>query len=109
MANFKNKAVSTSQQKLINYFYKKDPKLTEKDITALLSDTKRFVNLVKKMRTEPQARVVYKDRKVDGKIIKDKIFNTDLEELQKVLEPNEILSMKSFRKLHESLAKKKNG
>lgn len=96
-----------AQKKLISYLKKRDPSLTDKEIPTLLNSIKRFVNLTRKIYTEPQARVTYKDRKVGGKIKKDRIFNTDLNELSKVMgkKPEPINNV--MQKFHKAVTKGK--
>lgn len=74
-----------AQEKLIAFLKKKDPTLNEKEISGILNSFKRFVNLTRRIYTEPQAIISYKDRKTEKEIVKDRIITTDIEELKKVL------------------------
>ena len=96
-----------AQKKLISYLKKRDPNLSDKEIPSLLNSFKRFVNLAIKIYTEPQARVTYKDRKKGEKIKKDRIFNTDMGELSKVMDKKLEPIEKVFQKFNKSVTKGK--
>lgn len=101
-----------AQRKLVSYIQKCDPSLSDKDLATILNGIKRFVNLARRIYTEPQARVTYKDIKDGKKIIKQRIFNVDLHELAKVNNKSkqEPVDVNTFRKLHSSLVgDKKHG
>lgn len=98
---------SPAQRKLISYLRKRDPKLKEKELLKVLNNIKRFVNLARKIYTEPQAKVVYKDRKVGEKIVKDRIFNTTQEELEKTREKPSETFVELVRKTHKKMTKGK--
>ena len=97
-----------AQRKLITYLKKREPKLSEKDIQSLLGDFKRFVNLTWKIYKEPQARVSYRDKVVEGKVVKDRIFTTNMEEISKVMEGKVQPFEEVMRKFHKSVSKGKN-
>ncbi|MBU4210481.1 hypothetical protein KKC08_00660 [Patescibacteria group bacterium] len=75
-----------AQKKLISYLKKRDSKLSEKEVLVLMNGIRRFVNVVRKIYTEPQAEIIYKDRKIGEKTIKQRVIKTDLTELVKVLD-----------------------
>lgn len=85
-----------AQNKFVTFLKKRDPKLSDKDINELLSGFKRFVKVVHKIYTEPQAQFhiedKYKKYKVKGgeivveKAEKVKIISADYEELKKVFD-----------------------
>ena len=66
-----------TQKKFVAHLIKRDPSLKDKDIPSLLNNFKRFVTVVKKIYTEPQAQITIKNGK--------RIISTDLEELRKVI------------------------
>lgn len=70
--------------KLKAYLKKQHPEVEDKDIPHLLSDIRRFVTVVQKIYTEPQAQIKYKEKKVNGKIVKYRVVETDIEEFGKV-------------------------
>lgn len=73
-----------AQKKLSTYLINQYPEVKKKDIPILLNDIKRFVSVVHKIYTEPQAKVNYRDKKVNGKNVKNRIFNTTMKEVMKV-------------------------
>lgn len=77
-------SITSSRQRLISHLKKRDPKLTDDDASQVVSSLKRFVILVQKLYTQPQAELLYKDRKVDGKKIRVLTINTNIDELAKV-------------------------
>jgi len=102
---------SKAQKKFATHLMKRDPKLSEKDIPPLLNSFKRFVKVVQKIYTEPQAQIIIKDFKENGKIVRKRIINTDLEEFKKVFDkgkPRQDL-IETFRKFHKSVTKDKYG
>jgi len=100
---------TTAQKKFVSYLKKRDPSVTDKDIPHLLSSFKRFVKVVQKIYTEPQAQVTIKDFKENGKNVRKKVFTTDIKELKKVFDkkegPHDLLEV--MRKLDKSLNKDK--
>lgn len=100
-----NKAV---QKRLVSFLKKRDPALPDKEIADILNSLKRFVNLTKKIYTEPQAQVSFRDKKVGNKIQKDRIFTTDVQELVKVMDKHIEPLEKVMRKFHKSVTKKKH-
>lgn len=102
---------SKAQKKFATHLMKRDPKLSEKDIPPLLNSFKRFVKVVQKIYTEPQAQITIKDFKVKGKVVRKRIISTDLEEFKKVFDkdkPRQDL-IETFRKFHKSVTKDKYG
>ena len=77
---------SPIKRKFAFYLKKRFPNLKDKDLPYILSDIQRFVKVVQKIYTEPQAQVSYKDIVVNGKKVKQRIFTTDLKEVMKVTE-----------------------
>jgi hypothetical protein len=78
-----------AKKKLITYLKQQHPNVEDNDIPPLLSDIKRFVTVVQKIYTEPQAQIKFKEKKVNGKIVKYKVVETDIEEFGKVRGKNE--------------------
>lgn len=96
-----------AQKRLIAYLLKRNPNLSQKEIPNVLNSIRRFVNLTRKIYTEPQARVTYEDQKNEGKVKKRRIFNTDIKELTKVMNQKAEPIEKVFRKFHKSVTKSK--
>lgn len=96
-----------AKKKLINHLLKRNPNLTEKELNSLVISIKRFVRVVQKIYTEPQAQVTIRDRNVNGKIVKDQIYNTTLEELEKVREKPSETFIELIRKTHKKVTRKK--
>ncbi len=82
---------------------KRDPSLKEKDTPSLLNDFKRFVTVVQKIYTEPQAQITIKNGK--------RIINTDLEEFRKVIAKGKGPQSfsETFGKLNRAVTKDKYG
>ncbi|MBU1117557.1 hypothetical protein KKD37_01180 [Patescibacteria group bacterium] len=94
---------SPAQNKFISHLLKRDPKLGEKDIPPLVNSFKRFVKVVQKIYTEPQAQIIIKNKK--------RIITTDIKEFKKVFDkdnPKQDL-LDTFRKFHKSVTKDKYG
>ena len=102
---------SKAQNKFATHLMKRDPKLDEKDIPPLLSSFRRFVKVVQRIYTEPQAQITIKDFKENGKIVRKRIISTDLEEFRKVITKGKGPQSfsKSFDKLNKAVTKDKYG
>lgn len=96
-----------AQKKIISFLKKRDPNLQEKELVQMLDSIKRFVKLTQRIYTEPQAQVTIRDRIENGKIIKDQIFNTSPEELEKVRENPSETMLELIRKTHKKVTRKK--
>jgi hypothetical protein len=94
---------SKAQKKFVTHLIKRDPKLSETDIPPLLNSFKRFVKVVQKLYTEPQAQITIKN--------KQRIITTDLEEFRKVITKGEGPQSfsKTFDKLNKAVTKDKYG
>lgn len=106
----KNK-LTPAQRKLVNFLYKRDPSLREKDVIPLLNNIKRFVNLARKIYTEPQATFLYnKNLRIEKKYKKfDLVIKTDIKEIGKVLGKNKSAPLSSTLKTFMKEVSKKNG
>lgn len=102
---------SVAKRKLTSYLLRKDPNLTEKDLASLLNDFRRFVKVVHKIYTEPQAQFKIVAIKVKGKIFKQRVINTDIKEFKKVLNREEkSLELKeAFKRFNKTVTKDKYG
>lgn len=100
---------TSSQKKLRAYLKKQSPDLSDKDLSLLMNDVRRFVILTTKIYTEPQAQVTYQDRNIGGKIIKDRVFNTNPEELLKLTKKGQPISIETFREFTAHVTKNKHG
>lgn len=98
-----------TKKKLLSKIHQHYPDLDEKETANMLISIKRFVNVVRKMRTEPQLQIIYKDVEYGGKIGKHRIIQTDIEELAKVAEKNDNNIKPALDKLFEYLPKQKHG
>lgn len=94
---------SKAQKKFGTHLMKRDPKLSEKDIPPLLNSFKRFVKVVQKIYTEPQAQITIKN--------KQRIITTDLEEFRKVIIKGKGPQSfsETFDKLNKAVTKDKYG
>ena len=99
----KSSKITSAQRRFANYLLKRNPSLTEKDIPPLLSSFKRFVTVVQKIYTEPQAQITIKEVKENGKSIRKRVITTDLEELQKITRKSK--GPKSFKDTFGTLNK----
>lgn len=101
--------ITPAKKKLIIFLKKQHPEIEDKNIPLLLNNIRRFVAVVHKIYTEPQARIyfkVFKDN--DGKKITKRVMDTNIEELKKIKrEPNEPITVKTFRELTEKIAGEK--
>lgn len=104
-----NDKQTSAQKKLISFLRKRDSHLNETDILQLLSGIKRFVNVVQKIYTEPQATITIKDKKEGNKTVHQRIISADLEEFKKVFDKNktEQEAFTVMRKFHKSVTKDK--
>lgn len=102
---------STTKKKLIAQFRKRDPTLTDEEISRLLNSTRRLVNLVRRMRSEPQVQIRYKQRKLRGvkKKLDLRIIDTHIEELGKILDKPALPISAAFKKLSSFVDKKQHG
>ena len=104
-------SISKAQQKFVAFLKKKDPNLTDKDVYSLLDGFKRFVKVVHKIYTEPQAQFTIKERKIGGKTIKNKVITADFAELKKVFDKakkkHNIVEV--FQKFEKAVTKDKYG
>lgn len=81
---------------------KRNPDLSEKELGSLLGSIRRFVTVVQKIYTEPQAQIKIIDKK--------RIIDTDLEEFRKVLGNEKSISInKAFKDFNEEVTKDKYG
>ncbi len=102
---------SVAERKLTSYLLRKDPKLTERDLSSLLNDFRRFVKVVHKIYTEPQAQFQIVEKEIKGKVTKLRVINTDIKELKKVLNKDEkSLSIEeTFKRFNKAVTKDKYG
>jgi len=98
---------SPAKEKLIIKIKKRNPNFSEKDVLSILNGIKRFVDLTRKIYTEPQARITYKDVRVKGKIVKDPTYHTDIEEVAKVMEKPAEPIREVMKKFYKSVKKQK--
>jgi len=78
--------MSSDQKKFLDFLKKKNNlKLTEEDSTNLLNDFERFINVVQKIHTQPQAQFHIEEKVLkSGEKVKIRMIESDLEELRKV-------------------------
>lgn len=100
-----------AKKQIITYLKRRCPEIEDKSIPSLLNDIRRFVTVVQKIYTEPQAQIRYKEKKVRGKIEKYRVFDTDYEELLKVRGKNEktIPLTEAVKRLQKSVIKDNYG
>lgn len=103
----KNDKNSPAKTKLIRHLIASDPKLNEKTVVPVLNGIERFVKLVQKIYTEPQAKIRIKEKKVNGETIKQRVIDTDLEELKKITRGKTMPLEEVFDKLHEAVTGEK--
>lgn len=100
---------SPAQEKFIRYLHKRYPTLSNKEAPMVLNSIKRFVDLTRKIYTEPQAIVKYKDNESNGKKIKDRVFNTTVDEVEKARKKDTDKLLELMRNAHKTFIKKKYG
>lgn len=104
---------TTAKKKLISHLKKHHPNVADSDVPFLLNDIKRFVSVIHKIYTEPQARISLKEVNENGKKVKKRFIDTNIEELLKVKrDAGEAITSKTFRELTEQVLGvkyKKNG
>lgn len=100
---------SPAQKKLLTYLVEKRKMKIDKDeVIPILDSIRRFVMVVHKIYTEPQATIFYKEFKEDGKKIKKRVITTTLEEIDKVkTDPNEPITIKTIRDTYQQITKSK--
>lgn len=82
---------------------KRDPNLTEKELSTLLNGIRRFVVVVQKIYTQPQAQTKYKEVVENGIKTKNRIIETDKEELSKVTRGRGKPIIETFREFNERI------
>jgi hypothetical protein len=85
--------LTPTEEKFANYLMKRDPSLTSRDIPKLLSDFKRFVKVVQRIKTEPQITATLKNKK--------KIIEVEFEEFKKLAKNDKGLLVHMFRELNK--------
>ena len=106
---------SPTKKKLIAQFRKRDPTLTDEEISRLLNSTRRFVDLVRKIRSEPQIQIRYKQKALPrinkGKRKKQnlRIIDTHIEDIGKILDKPATPISEAFKKLSRFVDKKQHG
>lgn len=100
---------SVAKKKFASYLKKRNPQLTDTDIAAVLGDMARFVKVVQKIYTEPQAQFSIKEKKVGNKIVKQKIVTSDYEQLLKVRDKSKKREslIELIKKFNKSVTKEK--
>jgi hypothetical protein len=100
---------SLAKKALINNILKRDPNIGEKELSILLRDIKRFASIVQKIYTEPQAQIKYKEVVKNGKKVKNRYIETNIEELGKLNRgTNEPITVKTFREFTQIITGNKN-
>lgn len=98
---------SPAKKRLKKYLLKRNPSLSEQGLSSLLHDIRRFVSTVQKIYTEPQAHIFFKESKVNGKKIKDRIIETDIEEVGKLIKgTNGPITVDTFREFTKQILEK---
>lgn len=102
---------SPIKRKFISYLKKRFPNVKDKDLPFLLNDIQRFVKVVQKIYTEPQASISIQEKKIGKKTVKTKIYSTDMAEVKKVFDKTKSKQdiLETMRKFHESVSKDKYG
>ena len=102
------KKKTPAQKKLTTYLKKQYPDLKEKNIPEVLSGIKRFVNVVRKIYTEPQAQISIKELKINGVKQKKRIITTAIKEVVKVIDKTENKHdlKETLDKFHKKVIKK---
>lgn len=91
-----------AKKKLVKYLLRRDSSLNENSVEPILSDLARFVKVVHKIYTEPQAQISYKTKdEIDWRYIR-----MDYEELKKVWDKNPSLSFQEAIKLFNKIVTK---
>jgi hypothetical protein len=80
---------SLAKKKLVAKIQKQLPHIGNKELRDTLQGIKRFVSLVQKIRTEPQAQIIYSEKKIAGRIVRTRETNIDYQEFIKVKGSNE--------------------
>lgn len=81
--------VDNNAEKFINYLRSRHP-LSDKEIPEILSSVKRLTSVVQKIINEPQAQISYPVTIKEGKQIKKRLVKTDVTELTKVADKNQV-------------------
>ncbi len=111
----------TAKQSLIKHLKTINPKLTDTEIPEIINGIDRFVKLVQKIYTEPQAHIYIKENRAEigknkkgksiYKITKTRMIDADLTELNKVRDKSNKKEdlLDTVRKFHKIVTKDKYG
>ena len=95
-----------AKKKLIAFLKKQHPEVEDKDIPNILNDIRRFVTVIQKIYSEPQAKVYYKDVSDGGRKVKNRYIDTNIEELMKLTKgTGKPATIEAFRELTEKVLK----
>lgn len=99
---------STAKKKLVTFIKKNHPEVKDEKLPLLLKDIRRFVTVVQKIYTEPQAKIYFKDIKEGERKVKKRFIDTNIEELLKIKRaPREPITVKTIRELTQKVTKTK--
>lgn len=102
------KKSTPTKTKLVAYLKKKYPNIKDEELPLLLKDIQRFVVIVQKIYNEPQAKISIKEVEENGKKVKKRFIDTNIEELLKIKRnTNEPITVKTIRELTEKVLKVK--
>lgn len=80
----KAKPTPPAKKRLIARISQDLPNLTKKEQNQTLRGIVRFVNVIKKIHTEPQAEITIKETMEEGKIVRTRNINFDYAEILKL-------------------------
>jgi hypothetical protein len=105
--------ISGDQKKFLNFLKKKNNfKLTDKESIKLLNDFERFVNVIQRIYTQPQAQFHIEEKTLrSGEKIKIRMIESDLDELRKVYDKDKKTqnTLEIFRKFYKQVTEDKYG
>ena len=87
-----------AKKRLITRIHQDFPNISEKQLNKTLHGILRFTNLIRKIRTEPQAEIFIKESRKKGKLVRTRVTNFDYDEFLKVKGDAPIGILEAFRK-----------
>lgn len=96
--------ITPAKKKLISYIKTYHTEVKDSDLPLLLNNIQRFVSVIHKIYTEPQAKISFKEVKENGIKVKKRFVETNIEELMKVKrDAGEPITTKTIRELTEKV------
>lgn len=98
-----------AKRRLLSSIKQKFPNISDDELPDILNGVKRFVTVVQKIYTEPQAHIKIIEKKIGKKKIKKRVIESDLVEFKKVVDKDKPTTSLSdaFRAFNKAVTKDK--